>query len=94
MPKSRRPESNPALTRNPNGLDDFGGRLACAWRKTGAEGTDRVTVIRDLLDVNDNGVVNPYENLEAIYHMAEASRVRAYQQRFQSVRFVRYGAQE
>jgi hypothetical protein len=39
-------------------------------------------------------VANPYENLEAIYHMAEVSRVRAYQQRFQSVRFARYGAQE
>jgi hypothetical protein len=39
-------------------------------------------------------VANPYENLEAIYHMAEVSWVRAYQQRFQSVRFVRYGAQE
>ena len=36
-------------------------------------------------------MANPYENLEAIYHMAEVSWVRAYQQRFQSVRF---GAQE
>jgi len=31
-------------------LDDFGGRLGCAWRETDAEGADRATLIRDLLD--------------------------------------------
>jgi hypothetical protein len=32
-------------------LDDFGGRLGCAWRETDAESADRATLIRDLLDV-------------------------------------------
>ena len=31
-------------------LDDFGGRLGCSWRETGADGTDRETLIRDLVD--------------------------------------------
>ena len=31
-------------------LDDFGGRLGCAWRETDAESADRATLIRDLLD--------------------------------------------
>jgi hypothetical protein len=31
-------------------LDDFGGRLGCAWRETDAESADRTTLIRDLLD--------------------------------------------
>jgi hypothetical protein len=45
-------------------------------------------------------VPNPYENLEAMYHLAgmyhfaEVGWVRACQQRFRSVRFVRYGVQE
>jgi hypothetical protein len=33
-------------------LDDFGGRLGCAWRETDAESADRATIIRDLLDVH------------------------------------------
>ena len=32
-------------------LDDFGGRLGCAWRETDAESADRATLIRDLLNV-------------------------------------------
>ena len=31
-------------------LDDFGGRLGCAWRETDAESADRATLIRDLLE--------------------------------------------
>ncbi len=31
-------------------LDDFGGRLGCAWRETDAESADRATLIRHLLD--------------------------------------------
>jgi hypothetical protein len=31
-------------------LDDFGGRLACAWSETDTESADRATLIRDLLD--------------------------------------------
>ena len=31
-------------------LDDFGGRLGRAWRETDEEDTDRVTLIRDLMD--------------------------------------------
>ena len=31
-------------------LDDFGGILGCSWRETGADGTDRETLIRDLVD--------------------------------------------
>ncbi len=31
-------------------LDDLG-RIGCAWRETDVESTDRVTLIRDLLDV-------------------------------------------
>jgi hypothetical protein len=31
-------------------LDDFGGRLGRAWREIDEEGTDRETVIRDLLE--------------------------------------------
>ena len=30
-------------------LDDFGGRLGRAWRETDEEGTDRETLIRDLM---------------------------------------------
>jgi hypothetical protein len=30
-------------------LDDFGGRLGCAWRETEEDLTDRETVITDLL---------------------------------------------
>jgi hypothetical protein len=37
-------------------LDDFGGRLGCAWRETDAESADRATLIRDLLESNDDGV--------------------------------------
>ena len=31
-------------------LDDFGGRLGCSWRETDADGADRATLIRDLLE--------------------------------------------
>jgi hypothetical protein len=31
-------------------LDDFGGILGCSWRETGADGADRETLIRDLVD--------------------------------------------
>jgi len=31
-------------------LDDFGGRLGRAWRETDEEGTDRETLIRDLME--------------------------------------------
>jgi hypothetical protein len=31
-------------------LDDFGGRLGCSWRETGADSTDRETLIRDLVE--------------------------------------------
>jgi hypothetical protein len=31
-------------------LDDFGGTLGCAWRETDPDGTDRETVIRDLVE--------------------------------------------
>jgi hypothetical protein len=50
-PQSPRPESNPALTRNPGGLDDLAARFACACREIDSESTNRVTLIRDPLDV-------------------------------------------
>lgn len=31
-------------------LDDFGGTLGCSWRETDADGTDRETLIRDLVE--------------------------------------------
>ena len=31
-------------------LDDFGGRLGCAWRETDADSADRETLIRELLN--------------------------------------------
>ena len=31
-------------------LDDFGGRLGCAWRETDADSADRETLIRDLVE--------------------------------------------
>ena len=37
-------------------LDDFGGRLGCAWRETDAESADCATLIRDLWTSNDDGV--------------------------------------
>jgi hypothetical protein len=44
--QSPRPESNPALTRNPGGLDDFWDQLACAWREIDAESTMIAVSIR------------------------------------------------
>jgi hypothetical protein len=35
-------------------LDDFGGRLSCAWRETDAESADRAPLIR--WTSNDDGV--------------------------------------
>ena len=37
-------------------LNDFRGRLGCAWRGTDAESADRATLIRDLWTSNDDGV--------------------------------------
>lgn len=31
-------------------LDQWGGRLGCSWRETDADGTDRQTLICDLID--------------------------------------------
>jgi hypothetical protein len=31
-------------------LDDFGGMLGCVWRETNENGTDRETLIRDLIE--------------------------------------------
>ena len=51
----RRPHRFPSIVPQANRdtylvLDDFGGRLGRAWRETDEEGTDRETVIRDLMD--------------------------------------------
>jgi hypothetical protein len=35
-------------------LDDFGSKRGCAWLETDAESADRATLIRDLLDVEDD----------------------------------------
>jgi hypothetical protein len=38
-------------------LDDFGGRLGCAWRETEQHRTDRDTLIRDLVSGDYNNPV-------------------------------------
>ena len=45
------PETGVKLGSNSKSRPLGGGRLACAWRETDAESTDRVTLIRDLLHV-------------------------------------------